>query len=197
MTAAAVIVLTAVGSFIAGLLRSAVRRGAGLPARTSARLWVIAKATRVSPLVPLALTAATAAMLVLRRTVHNDRVGRHLLTAYVIVQAWRVSRILNWPPLVYLGQRSYGAYLLHFLAIRMGYLVFGNNTISGGDSDSDLLPHRNRASGRCDSLIRVPAIEFGRQWLATRPDAQSLNSNLSAHQDSAERRSPALRRHRC
>ena len=41
-------------------------------------------------------------------------------------------RVLGWQPLAYLGQRSYSAYLLHFLAIRVGYLIFGNDTTIGG-----------------------------------------------------------------
>ena len=51
------------------------------------------------------------------------------LVAYAIVQQGALLRVLAWPPLVYLGQRSYGAYLLHFLAIRIGYLAFGNERL--------------------------------------------------------------------
>jgi peptidoglycan/LPS O-acetylase OafA/YrhL len=50
----------------------------------------------------------------------------------VIVQQTFLSSVLTGRPLVYLGQRSYGAYLLHFLAIRVGYLMFGNDTVTGG-----------------------------------------------------------------
>ena len=57
------------------------------------------------------------------------------LVAYVIVQKSSLTWVLTWKPLAYLGQRSYGAYLLHFLAIRIGYLPIplpaGNMVIVG------------------------------------------------------------------
>jgi peptidoglycan/LPS O-acetylase OafA/YrhL len=34
--------------------------------------------------------------------------------------------------LVYLGQRSYGAYLLHVLAIHLGYMAFGSTMVAAG-----------------------------------------------------------------
>ena len=57
---------------------------------------------------------------------------RPIVVAYVILQQAAVLPVLTWQPLVYLGQRSYGAYLLHFLAIRIGYMAFGNETAIGG-----------------------------------------------------------------
>jgi len=71
------------------------------------------------------------------------------LLAYTIVQEAAVSRMLTWRPLAYLGQRSYGAYLFHFLARRMGYMLFGNESTTSG-----LL-----AAGFCLALT-VPAAEL-------------------------------------
>jgi peptidoglycan/LPS O-acetylase OafA/YrhL len=65
------------------------------------------------------------------------------------VQEAAVSRVLTWRPLAYLGQRSYGAYLLHFLALRVGYMMFGNDSTTAG-----LL-----AAGFCLALT-VPAAEL-------------------------------------
>jgi peptidoglycan/LPS O-acetylase OafA/YrhL len=54
------------------------------------------------------------------------------LLAYTIVREAAVSQVLTWRPLTYLGERSYGAYLLHFLALRIGYIVFGNDSTTAG-----------------------------------------------------------------
>jgi peptidoglycan/LPS O-acetylase OafA/YrhL len=43
-----------------------------------------------------------------------------------------MRRLLCYGPLVYLGQRSYGAYLLHVLAIHVGYIMFGSTTVVAG-----------------------------------------------------------------
>ena len=67
-----------------------------------------------------------------RAAYRGGRWSRPTWSPTAIVQQGALLRILAWPPLVYLGQRSYGAYLLHFLAIRIGYLVFGNDTAIGG-----------------------------------------------------------------
>jgi peptidoglycan/LPS O-acetylase OafA/YrhL len=54
------------------------------------------------------------------------------LIAYVIMQDGALRRVLTFAPLVYLGQRSYGAYLLHVLAIHIGYIFFGSTTNIAG-----------------------------------------------------------------
>jgi peptidoglycan/LPS O-acetylase OafA/YrhL len=69
--------------------------------------------------------------------------------------------------LAYLGQRSYGAYLLHFLVLRIGYMVFGDDSTTSG-----LL-----AAGFCLALtvpaaeimyrtVEQPGREFGRRLLS-------------------------------
>ena len=57
--------------------------------------------------------------------------------------------LFPWPPLAWLGQRSYGAYLLHFLALRIGYILFGVDSTASG-----LL-----AAGFCLALT-LPAAEL-------------------------------------
>jgi peptidoglycan/LPS O-acetylase OafA/YrhL len=43
-----------------------------------------------------------------------------------------MRRLLTYGPLIYLGQRSYGAYLLHVLAIHVGYMAFDSTSTVGG-----------------------------------------------------------------
>jgi peptidoglycan/LPS O-acetylase OafA/YrhL len=93
---------------------------------------VIAMLTRVPVAVPLAFVVALFVMLRYTEQLTVVALVATYLVAYVILQQGVLLRILTWKPLVYLGQRSYGAYLLHFLAIRIGYLAFGNDTALGG-----------------------------------------------------------------
>ena len=53
----------------------------------------------------------------------DERLVATYTVAYAILQESALSRLLMWKPLAYLGQRSYGAYLLHFLAIRIVSVV--------------------------------------------------------------------------
>jgi peptidoglycan/LPS O-acetylase OafA/YrhL len=132
-TAAMAAVLTAIGSFNAqsycailfgAMLAFALERPRGYA--------VIATLTRVPVAVPLGLVVALFVMLRYTEQLTVVALVATYLAAYAIVQRGVLLRILTWQPLVYLGQRSYGAYLLHFLAIRIGYLAFGNDTALGG-----------------------------------------------------------------
>jgi len=108
-----------------------------------------ARLTRVPAVVTLALIVGLLALLHYgERFIALAAVMTYLL-AYTIVQEGAVSRVLTWRPLTYLGQRSYGAYLLHFLALRIGYMIFGNDSMTSG-----LL-----ATGFCLALT-VPAAEL-------------------------------------
>ncbi len=49
-----------------------------------------------------------------------------------MLQRGALLRSLEYAPLVYLGQRSYGAYLLHVLFIHVGYMLFGSTTNVAG-----------------------------------------------------------------
>ena len=150
VTTIAAAVLTAIGSFIAqsycailfgAMLAMVLERPRGYA--------TIARLTRVPVVVPLAFIVALLVMLHYTEQFTVLAVVMTYLVAYAIVQQAAVLRLLTWPPLVYLGQRSYGAYLLHFLAIRIGYLVVGGGTIVGG-----LL-----TAGFC-LLVTVPAAEL-------------------------------------
>ena len=110
---------------------------------------VIARLTRVPVVVPLALIVALLVLLNYgERFMALAAVTTYLL-AYTVVQEAAVSRMLTWRPLAYLGQRSYGAYLLHFLVLRIGYMIFGDSSTTSG-----LL-----AAGFC-LVLTVPAAEL-------------------------------------
>jgi peptidoglycan/LPS O-acetylase OafA/YrhL len=114
---------------------------------------------------PLALVLALA--VVLQYTVQLTLVAlvAAYLVAYAIVQQARVSGFLTWRPLVYLGQRSYGAYLLHFLALRIGYLIFGIETTAGALLSAGFcILVTVPAAALMYRAIERPAIAAG-QWL--------------------------------
>jgi peptidoglycan/LPS O-acetylase OafA/YrhL len=92
----------------------------------------VAKLTRVPAVVPVALVVGLFALLRYSEQFTALAAVATYLLAYTIVQEAAVSRVLTWRPLAYLGQRSYGAYLLHFLALRIGYMVFGNDSATAG-----------------------------------------------------------------
>jgi peptidoglycan/LPS O-acetylase OafA/YrhL len=92
----------------------------------------VAKLTRVPAVVPVALIVGLFALLRYSEQFTALAAVATYLLAYTIVQEAAVSRVLTWRPLAYLGQRSYGAYLLHFLALRIGYMVFGNDSTTAG-----------------------------------------------------------------
>jgi peptidoglycan/LPS O-acetylase OafA/YrhL len=92
----------------------------------------VAALTRVPAAVPLACILALLILLRYREEWPAVTVVATYLVAYVTLQDGAMRRALMWRPLVYLGQRSYGAYLLHVLAIHVGYLAFGSDTAVGG-----------------------------------------------------------------
>jgi peptidoglycan/LPS O-acetylase OafA/YrhL len=92
----------------------------------------VAKLTRVPAAVPMALIVGLFALLRCSEQFTALAAVATYLLAYTIVQEAAVSRVLTWRPLAYLGQRSYGAYLLHFLALRIGYMAFGNDSTTAG-----------------------------------------------------------------
>lgn len=133
VTAITAAALTAIGSFIAqsycailfgAMLAMALERPRGYA--------TIARLTRVPVVVPLAFIVALLIMLHYTEQLTVLAVVMTYLVAYTIVQQEAVMHLLTWPPLIYLGQRSYGAYLLHFLAIRIGYLIFGGGSVGIG-----------------------------------------------------------------
>jgi len=109
----------------------------------------IARLTRVPAVVPLALVVALLVLLHYGEWFTPLAAVVTYLLACSIVQEAAVSPMLTWRPLAYLGQRSYGAYLLHFLALRIGYMIFGDDSNTSG-----LL-----AAGFC-LVLTVPAAEL-------------------------------------
>jgi peptidoglycan/LPS O-acetylase OafA/YrhL len=82
--------------------------------------------------VPLGFVVALFVMLRYVEVLPAVAVVATYLVAHVTLQEGVMRRVLTYGPLVYLGQRSYGAYLLHVLAIHLGYMAFGSNTLAGG-----------------------------------------------------------------
>ena len=168
VTAIVAVLLTAVGTFLAqsycallfgAMLAFALERPRGYA--------FIAKLTRVPLVVPLALIVALFTLLHYTEQLTAVAFVATYLIAYVIVQEAAVSRLLTWPPLVYLGQRSYGAYLLHFLALRIGYMIFGSDSVTGGlMSVCFCLVVTVLAADIMYRAIERPAIGFGRHLLS-------------------------------
>jgi peptidoglycan/LPS O-acetylase OafA/YrhL len=95
----------------------------------------VAALTRVPAAVPLALVAAV--FVLLRYVEQNPMLPAvaavmTYLVAHITMRDSLMRRLLDWRPLVYLGQRSYGAYLLHVLPIHIGYVLFGTATVAAG-----------------------------------------------------------------
>jgi peptidoglycan/LPS O-acetylase OafA/YrhL len=133
VTAATVILLTLQGSITANayggiLLGVMLAQLLEWPRAFAA----IAAATRVPAAVPMAWIVALLVLLRYREAWSAVAIVATYLVAYVMIQDGAMRRALTWRPLVYLGQRSYGAYLLHVLAIHIGYLAFGSDTTTGG-----------------------------------------------------------------
>jgi peptidoglycan/LPS O-acetylase OafA/YrhL len=92
----------------------------------------IATLTRVPLAVPLGLVVALFVMLRYTEQLTAVAVVATYLVAYVMLQRGALLRFLEYGPLVYVGQRSYGAYLLHVLFIHIGYMLFGSTTNPAG-----------------------------------------------------------------
>jgi peptidoglycan/LPS O-acetylase OafA/YrhL len=92
----------------------------------------IASLTRVPVALPLGLVVALFVMLRYTEQLTLVALVATYLVAYAILQKSALLWVLTLKPLAYLGRRSYGAYLLHFLAIRIGYLLFPDGTAMSG-----------------------------------------------------------------
>ena len=167
-TAMMAALLTAIGSFNAQsycailfgvMLALGLERPRGYAA--------IAMLTRVPVAVPLAFVVAVFVMLRYTEQLTVVAVVATYVVAYCILQQAAVLRVLTWQPLVYLGQRSYGAYLLHFLAIRIGYMAFGNDTAIGGFLTACFcLAVTVPAAELMYQAIERPGVDFGRRFLS-------------------------------
>jgi peptidoglycan/LPS O-acetylase OafA/YrhL len=92
----------------------------------------VAALTRVPAAVPLAFVVALFAMLRYVEVLPAVAAVATYVVAHVTLRDSVMRRLLSWGPLVYLGKRSYGAYLLHVLAIHLGYILFGSTTVTAG-----------------------------------------------------------------
>lgn len=168
VTAIAAALLTVEGSFLSqsycallfgALLAFALERPRGYD--------LVARLTRVPVVVPLALIAALLALFVYVVQFTALALLATYLIAYGVVQHAAVSRVLTWRPLAYLGQRSYGAYLLHFLAIRIGYLVFGNDSATAGLLAAGVcLVLTIPAAELLYQAVERPGVDYGRRLLS-------------------------------
>jgi peptidoglycan/LPS O-acetylase OafA/YrhL len=93
---------------------------------------VVAMLTRVPAVVPMGFVVALFVSLRYVEVLPAVAAVATYLVAHVMLQDGVMRRVLTFRGLVYLGQRSYGAYLLHVLAIHLGYMVFGSATLAGG-----------------------------------------------------------------
>jgi peptidoglycan/LPS O-acetylase OafA/YrhL len=92
----------------------------------------IATLTRVPLAVPLGFVVALFVMLRYTEQLTAVAAVATYFVVYVMLQRGALLRFLEYGPLVYIGQRSYGAYLLHVLFIHIGYMLFGSTTNLAG-----------------------------------------------------------------
>ena len=130
---------------------------------------VIATLTRVPAAVPVGFVVALFVMLRYVEVLPAVAVVSTYLVAYVMLQEGVTRRVLTWGPLVYLGQRSYGAYLLHVLAIHIGYMAFGSTTPVGGLLTAGFtLLVTIPAAELLYRAVERPAMDVARRWVERR-----------------------------
>jgi peptidoglycan/LPS O-acetylase OafA/YrhL len=131
---------------------------------------LVAMLTRVPIALPLALVAALLVMLRYTEQLTAVALVATYLVAYAILERSALLSILTLKPLAYLGQRSYGAYLLHFLAIRIGYLLFPDGTaMSGFLTACFCLAVTVPAAELMYQIIEAPSMSYGRRLLKRAP----------------------------
>jgi peptidoglycan/LPS O-acetylase OafA/YrhL len=173
VTAATTVLLTAQGSFTANAY-CAILAGVMLAQLLE---WprayaAIATLTRVPAVVPMGLVVALFAMLRYVEVLPAVAAVATYLVAYVMLQEGVTRRVLTWSPLVYLGQRSYGAYLLHVLAIHIGYMAFGSTTEIGGLLTACFtLAVTIPAAELLYRVVERPAMDVGRRLVERMKDA--------------------------
>ena len=133
----------------------------------------VAALTRVPVAVPLGFVVALFVMLRYTERLTAVAAVATYLVAYVMLQRGALLRLLEIRPLVYLGQRSYGAYLLHVLAIHIGYMLFGSTTtLAGLLTAAFTLTVTIPAAEVLYRLVERPGMDFGKR-LASKPSAKS------------------------
>jgi peptidoglycan/LPS O-acetylase OafA/YrhL len=128
---------------------------------------VCAAATRVPVVVPLGFVAALFVMMRYVEVLPAVAVVSVYLVAYVILQDSAMRRLLSSRPLVYLGQRSYGTYLLHVLAIHIARMAFGSTSeLDGWLTFVFALALTIPGAELLHRAVDSPAMEFGRRCVA-------------------------------
>jgi peptidoglycan/LPS O-acetylase OafA/YrhL len=126
---------------------------------------VIATLTRVPLAVPLGFVVALFAMLRYTEQLTAVAAVATYLVAYVMLQRGALLRVLEYGPLVYIGQRSYGAYLLHVLFIHIGYMLFGSTTyVAGLLTFAFTLVVTMPAAEALYRLVEKPGMDFARRF---------------------------------
>jgi peptidoglycan/LPS O-acetylase OafA/YrhL len=139
---------------------------------------VIAALTRVPVAVPLGFIVALFAMLRYTQQLTAVAAVMPYLVAYVMLQRGAWMRLLEYRPLVYLGQRSYGAYLLHVLAIHIGYMLFGSDTnIAGLLTAAFTIVVTIPAAEALYRLVERPGMDFAKR-LGSKPDPKGQGAGL-------------------
>jgi peptidoglycan/LPS O-acetylase OafA/YrhL len=132
----------------------------------------VAALTRVPVVVPLGFVVALFVMLRYTEQLTAVAAVATYLVAYVMLQRGALLRLLEYRPLVYLGRRSYGAYLLHVLAIHIGYMLFGSTTtLAGLLTTAFTLAVTIPAAEVLYRLVERPGMDFGKR-LASKPIAK-------------------------
>jgi peptidoglycan/LPS O-acetylase OafA/YrhL len=130
---------------------------------------VVAMLTRVLAVVPVGFVVALFVTLRYVEVLPAVAAVATYLIAHVTLQEGVIRRVLTCRGLVYLGQRSYSAYLLHVLPIHLGSMVFGSATLAGG-----LLT-------TCFTLaVTIPAAEL-LYWIVERPGVEAAQRLTRPH----------------
>ena len=139
---------------------------------------VIAALTRVPVAVPFGFVVALFAMLRYTEQLTAVAAVMTYLVAYVMLQRGALLRLLEYRPLVYLGQRSYGAYLLHVLAIHIGYMLFGSDTnVAGLLTAAFTIVVTIPAAEALYRLVERPGMDFAKR-LGSKPDPKGQGAGL-------------------
>lgn len=132
--------------------------------------------TRVPSAVPLAAVAGLFVMLRFVEVLPAVTAVAVYVVAHVTLRDSLMRRVLDAAPLVYLGSRSYGAYLLHVLAVHLGYLAFGSTAAAGLATTALALAVTIPAAELLYRLVEAPGLAMA-QRLSARPRARGTHGS--------------------
>jgi peptidoglycan/LPS O-acetylase OafA/YrhL len=140
----------------------------------------IATLTRVPLAVPLGFVVALFVMLRYTEQLTAVATVATYLVAYVMLQRGALLRVLEYAPLVYIGQRSYGAYLLHVLFIHIGYMLFGSTTnVAGLLTFVFTLAVTIPAAEVLYRIVEKPGMDFAKRFDHRKAKAKSVGTSSS------------------